>query len=377
MDAFAQTRGADDLFDDDFTPIAQPEADAQQPVSTPSQPAPAAAAPTHTNARGSGRGVRGSGRGRGRAGAVVNSVPHVPQRTEPQTTSGAEITATETDAAAAKQDKPSAVRGDRSGTGGVKKDRLTADQLAERMRTMSLKNAALQAAHERAQQDEAAFSAREEAAAVRRKEERQNRLQMNGERERNRQRKLQAVGGREWDAEKKEEEYAPDEKRGARRGAHGAVVGSISSRHTPDEGSADVSGPPRRGAHGDRERGRGRGRGRGGAGARGGRPDNDAQQHGQPRPTQSPPKASDFPDLPASTAPIDSSEVKAPAKLDFPIKPKDKNKPPETQDDGVPEGEKKSSLDKFKEANDKLGFSPLSIPGGEKKSWADQVESPS
>jgi hypothetical protein len=122
---------------------------------------------------------------------------------------------------------PAAVRGDRSGTGGLKKAKLTESELSERLAAIRLKNASLEAAHARAEADEQNYRERETQAQIdereKLKKERQNRQQMIGERERNAQRKLKAMGGREWDLEKTEQE----EDRGgrARRGAHGGVVG--------------------------------------------------------------------------------------------------------------------------------------------------------
>lgn len=97
MDEFAQTRAPEDLFDDEFTPISG---------SAP-QPAP----PTNFRGRGEhnrGRGERGGrGRGRGR-----NEVPA--QVTSPE--EGGESAEIAKDGG-----REPAVRGDRSGTGGVKK----------------------------------------------------------------------------------------------------------------------------------------------------------------------------------------------------------------------------------------------------------------
>ncbi|OAX77155.1 hypothetical protein ACJ72_08550, partial [Emergomyces africanus] len=123
-----------------------------------------------------------------------------------------------------------AVKGDRSGTGGVKKPKLTEHELTERIKAAKLRAAERAAAHARAEADEASFLERERLAAEKRREEVQNRRVMNGERERNRQRKLDAQTRREWDVEKSAEAFAaPGRGRGGvgssyRRGAHGAVV---------------------------------------------------------------------------------------------------------------------------------------------------------
>ena len=72
MDEFAQTRGNDDLFDDDFTPVA-PSTEEPSPSTAPPPTQPASQTPRK---------------------------PSQPQNDAPKT---------------------QAVRGDRSGTGGVKK----------------------------------------------------------------------------------------------------------------------------------------------------------------------------------------------------------------------------------------------------------------
>jgi hypothetical protein len=90
------------------------------------------------------------------------------------------------------------------------------------MARISIKNASLTAAHARAEADAASFAQREQQAKQvadqRRKEERRDRQQMMGEREKNRLRKLKAMEGREWDAEKRERDFDRDgqfDKKGA------------------------------------------------------------------------------------------------------------------------------------------------------------------
>lgn len=229
-----------------------------------------------------------------------------------------------------------AVQGDRTATGGVKKAKLTEEEMTAKLEAMKIKSSQLEAAHARSAADLANFEAREERAAQRRKEDRQNRQQMMGERERNRQRKLQALGGREWDAEKKEEDFAPDS-RGARRGAHGGIAGSRYA--APDNGGADGQGYRE-----DYTTERGRGRGRGGRGrGRGGIVG--AATKDEP---QSVPHASDFPELPGSTQQAGAANL-APIPLEFPIK-------------GLSEK--------------KLGASMIPAEAEHIKSWADQVEDP-
>ncbi|KAF2837578.1 hypothetical protein M501DRAFT_1006617 [Patellaria atrata CBS 101060] len=385
MDEFAQTRAPDDLFDDDFVPIAEPVEEVAPAPAPPPPPEPAHAQ-IPRGPRG-GRPDRG-GRGRGRSDRIAHQVPsqHQPQQQKLDTASAAPPSTTvapaDADTAAgaepgaqatgddkqAQHKKDAAVRGDRSATGGVKKDKLTEEQLTERLNAMSLKNASLAAAHARAEADASAFSARESAAAVeraaRQKQDRQNRQQMMGERERNRQRKLNALGGREWDAEK-EENFAGvgEERRGNRRGAFGGVVaprneGPRSENARVDAADDAVShSQPSRGRGGDRGRG---GRGRGGRGR--GRGGDGGPANVKSRPQQAPPTADEFPDLPAATK-KDKEGAAPPKPLEFPTRAKTAGDSQTQTSDPRPGINKQESFG-------------LGSPGvsGEPKSWADQVE---
>lgn len=111
MDEFAQTRPPDDLFDDDFTPIAESEAILDPPP--PAQPEPEQA----QFLREPPKGPRGRG---GRRGGGRTSPPRAPppvNAAEPVT----EEEAADATATPKPERKESAVRGDRSGTGGIKK----------------------------------------------------------------------------------------------------------------------------------------------------------------------------------------------------------------------------------------------------------------
>lgn len=237
-----------------------------------------------------------------------------------------------------------AVRGDRTATGGLRKPKLSEQELAEKMSRISLKNEKLAAAHARAEADAADFAEREEVAAKRRQEERRERQQMMGEREKNRLRKLKAVGGREWDAEKPEDADAfggPRQPGGRGRGAYGGVAGQRNS-----DGSREGFGGDREDYSDGREymyredRGRGRGRGRGGRGGGSGRGGRGPQSA-----SQSVPKPTDFPDLSGSAS-----------------APKFDNAPPPTM--AFPTKAKLEKLD----IDDQI------TPGTEKKSWADMME---
>ncbi|KAH0166305.1 hypothetical protein KCU67_g4366, partial [Aureobasidium melanogenum] len=403
-----QTRG-DDLFSDEIQPMnqelphtAEPEkqeepkksSEVQEPAATaesvpePSTiPAESTPAPTTSAPARAGRGgTRGRGRGRGRNHqdrgnqdrgnqdrndqARPNSDRNTNEprrnnndsrrnnqerkRKEPQPKDAPNVQQEQQQQqppsdTTAEPSKPAtnAVRGDRTATGGLRKPKLSEQELAEKMSRISLKNEKLAAAHARAEADAADFAEREEVAAKRRQEERRERQQMMGEREKNRLRKLKAVGGREWDAEKPEDADAfggPRQPGGRGRGAYGGVAG----QRNPD-GS-------REGFSGDREdytdgreymyredRGRGRGRGRGGRGGGAGRGGRGPQQE---KPTsQSVPKPTDFPDLSGSAS-----------------APKFDNAPPPTM--AFPTKAKVEKLD----IDDQL------TPGTEKKSWADMME---
>ncbi|CAD0047054.1 unnamed protein product [Aureobasidium pullulans] len=216
-----------------------------------------------------------------------------------------------------------AVRGDRTATGGLRKPKLSEQELAEKMSRISLKNEKLAAAHARAEADAADFAEREEVAAKRRQEER-----------------------REWDAEKPDDADAfggPRQAGGRGRGAHGGIAG----QRNP-EGSREGFGGDREDYTDGREymyredRGRGRGRGRGGRGGsgRGGR---GPQQEKQP--SQSVPKPTDFPDL-SGSASAPRFDSAAPPTMEFPTKAK----------------------------VERLDIDDQITPGTEKKSWADMME---
>lgn len=115
MDEFAQTREDDLLFDDDIVPISEPQqvqGDVPEPASESQPPAESAAPaiPTAPATRGRG-GVRGKGRG-GRRGGAHNATG---ASEEPETVPAEGEPATQTPR------KEASVRGDRTGTGGVKK----------------------------------------------------------------------------------------------------------------------------------------------------------------------------------------------------------------------------------------------------------------
>ncbi|KAH0362210.1 hypothetical protein KCU65_g8202, partial [Aureobasidium melanogenum] len=400
-----QTRG-DDLFSHEIQPInqelphattAEPEKqeesnkqpEVQKPATTAEsvpEPStiPAESTPAHTTsapARGGRGGTRGRGRGRGRnhqdrsnqdrndqARPNSDRNTNEPRRNnndsrrnnqernkkDPQPKDAANVQQEQqqqqpSSNTTAEPSKPAtnAVRGDRTATGGLRKPKLSEQELAEKMSRISLKNEKLAAAHARAEADAADFAEREEVAAKRRQEERRERQQMMGEREKNRLRKLKAVGGREWDAEKPDDADAfgaPRQPGGRGRGAYGGIAG----QRNPD-GSREGFGGHREDFTDGREymyredRGRGRGRGRGGRGGGSGRGGRGPQQ--EKSVPQSVPKPTDFPDLAGSSS-----------------APKFDNAPPPTM--AFPT---KAKVEKL-EIDDQM------TPGTEKKSWAEMME---
>ena len=212
-----RVRSEDDLFSDDFTPADQPPVD-QAPVQQPPQ--------QPVGGREVGRRVRGRGRGRGAGrGAVDNTVQAQSSQQNGQTQLQRQATPPDNAPTGPRKEPINSVRGDRQATGGIKKPKLTEDELAEKMAKIQIKNANLTAAHARAEADAASFAEQEEQAKLKAsqksKEERRDRQQMMGERERNRMRKLKAMEGREWDAEKNEDDF----RKGGRQDQIGGFAG--------------------------------------------------------------------------------------------------------------------------------------------------------
>ncbi|KAL5000135.1 hypothetical protein BDV10DRAFT_183728 [Aspergillus recurvatus] len=351
LDEFAQTRGADDLFDDEIIPVSTEE---QQTIIEPERQSQAQAqsqpetqhvvdekdvdrereeslTPVYSDgARSRGGERRGRGRGRGRGGrgrgahdSGMGSGPRRPnwalndpgdageengakaregdEKEKAAETSAEKEEPGQEDNGAAEAPRVPAVRGDRSATGGVKKPKLTEEELSRRIAAAREKSAKVAAAHARAEADQASFMEREKIAEQKRREERANRRVMDNERERNRLRKLEALNGREWDADKPEEQFSGRGGRGQyRRGMHGGVSG-YTRRVEESQGDGELDNDPQPHDYGHRYRGRGRtGRGRGGRGRgghRGDRPDTPSQDKAA-RPTPVINNEEEFPSLP-------------------------------------------------------------------------------
>ncbi|KAI1941986.1 hypothetical protein LOZ66_001467 [Ophidiomyces ophidiicola] len=307
MDEFAQTRGVDDLFDDEIIPILPSQAAAEYPddnspysnsqqsdQATPHTPQDP---PPPDSGSGFSR-TRRYHRNRAPRGALYAKVPKAAGRditTTKENVNGAHVATQGVGDSLLDKDTPPAdesvvvgeddndmkqkditkqkvpaVRGDRSGTGGVKKPKLTEEELSERVAAIKIAAAKRAAAHARAEADEASFNQREKIAAEKRSQERQIHRAMVSERERNRQRKLQAQTGREWDAEKSQELPGNDGS-AYRRGMHGSVANQTRKTDSlmPLDDNEKVygngyRGRGHRGDRGGRARGYGRGRDRGG-----------------------------------------------------------------------------------------------------------------
>ncbi|KAF3933387.1 hypothetical protein ABW19_dt0206042 [Dactylella cylindrospora] len=166
-------------------------------------------------------------------------------------------------------------------TGGPNRQKLTEEELANRIEAVRLKNQARTEKHMRATEDELKFNEAEAARKIeearKKAEDRKKQVEdgkrkkeLDAEREQNRQRKLKALSNREWDVSKNEEDYNPSNYTNrSRRGAYGGVSGGVISN--PDA-SYSREGDGENAPHESPRGGRGRGRGgrRGDRGDRGG-----------------------------------------------------------------------------------------------------------
>jgi hypothetical protein len=271
IDEFAQTRGVDDLFEDEIVPISVElqEYDntlndgyrSEENDAVPRWPPADDQGSGHNEEINEGWGVGWEGQEEDR-GRKSESNEHVAEQTVEAYNNdyrGQPVEESEEDPARDVSGTPSrpsdtpnkaetprvqAVRGDRSSTGGIKKPKLSEEELIQRMAAAKLTAAKIAAAHARAEADEASFHEREKLDREKLAEEKacQEDLirDMDGERERNRLRKLGTQTGREWDAEKREEDYSNDHPGGGpyRRGMHGAVTG-YSRRGNENDDSAN------------------------------------------------------------------------------------------------------------------------------------------
>ena len=327
MDEFAQTRGADDLFDDDFTPIAEPEI--KTPNEQPQSPQRGGRSAHAPRGRGN-RALPTSSQLRPIASDFTSAATQSPQpdndafpkveEAEPSTL------LTQQPATPQLPKPPTAVRGDRTATGGIAKPKLTEEELSAKLAAAKLNNAKRAEAHRLAEADEASFQQREAQAQQKRKEEGAARRAMNMEREKNRLRKLGQQAGREWD-EGKEEQIASQGPQ-YRRGAHGGIAYDGGSRrgrggrNAVQEGEYGGDSEERRGGYGHRG-GRGRGdrgdRGRGGRGR--GSFFQGGYSHSNNAPQKVPDPEADFPALPIAPKKQQSTQAQPLNTADQPLSP--------------------------------------------------------
>ena len=325
MDEFAQTRGADDLFDDDFTPVAEPIAQTFNSQPRSFQRGAHNGPPSRRGNR-----AQDSFQRQNRQQAASQAVDTPNADTIDQTLDQEASPPVEPDSSTNPQPETSqaqfkhqtAVRGDRTATGGTPKPKLTEEELSARLAAAKLNSAKRAEAHRLAEADEASFQQREAHASQKRKEEGQAKRVMNMEREKNRMRKLGAQAGREWDEGKEELDTRDERSSQYRRGAHGGVMyeggrgrrggGYGDGRNTYQNGDySDLNqeSHERRGGfrgRGRGDRGRGRGRGRGGF------------NHNNDAPQQPPDPVSDFPALPSTS---NNTKVTNTKSLEDPLSP--------------------------------------------------------
>jgi len=342
MEDFSQSRGDDDLFDDEIIPLDPSEIETvivqtqDPPRHSPPTLAPNGPSQREYGPRGRGRGGRGRGNNellnsrfapRAQPQTTQTKPPPQQQQSVPDTsqegststtnpeapttdnTANPESNDTDPPPAPAATPTPArtpAVRGDRTATGGIKRPKLTEDELTAKLAEAKERSQNLSAAHARAQADAASFEEREKIAQAKRAKDAANRKAMDTERAQNRLRKMAGMGGREWDSEKESDEFRGRGRGGGyMRGAHGGVRYDRERRDPALEGE-DVDLTQYEWNE-DRGRGRGgRGRGRGGYRGRGDARNGNASERRQPDVSAE----AEFPALPGTAKP--KSDVKKP-----------------------------------------------------------------
>ncbi|KAL2428485.1 hypothetical protein ABEF91_008689 [Exophiala dermatitidis] len=423
MEDFSQSRGEDDLFDDEIVPFDVPPSDSpervaaqleqisleststpQPAISTTAQPVVAVtstAPPSQPSrdqnqtfrdskpksrsrggndrsGRGGASGKRGAGGGGGgladsKWAAKPSSKPTTSTTTteaeqsvkqpsstgEPQPeaaklatatpaagTEQGQFTTTTTAAAGTTPARPPAVRGDRTATGGLRKPKLTEEELSAKLAAAKERSQNVAAAYARAQADAANFEERERIANERREKDRAERRVMDKEREKNRQRKMAVMGGREWDAGKNEEDFKTTHgngRGGPRRFQAGGLTPEQQYQAEQDDLRMYEWRDDDRGGRGRGGRG-GRGRGGGGRGRGGGRGGRDSDRLNQQQPSWSDDK--DFPALPGASSSSTSTAQK------------------ETSNDATGTSTPRPTAQRIDSAQGNTG-----------ESWAEQVES--
>ncbi|KAI0256538.1 hypothetical protein BJV78DRAFT_1165132 [Lactifluus subvellereus] len=160
------------------------------------------------------------------------------------------------------------VNPDRVKTGGLPRDKLTEEELAERMAQMREKNEKIKQRRLDVAADEDAFKQTQAAERQRQAHMRKVQETVNRTREQNARRKMDKIQSREWDSEKKAEGWSTSTKAaqpeatpsvsttGINTGEQGAETGASATVKQRENTNRGRGAPPGR-------RGRGRGRGRG------------------------------------------------------------------------------------------------------------------
>ncbi|EKM82885.1 hypothetical protein AGABI1DRAFT_111446 [Agaricus bisporus var. burnettii JB137-S8] len=190
------------------------------------------------------------------------------------------------------------VNPDRVKTGGPQREKLTDEELTERMARMREQNEKIKQRRLDVAADEAAFKQAQESE--RQKMERTKKIQDNVDksREQNIKRKMDKMQNREWDSGKPSWKNQPRKNSGNQETTNAPAAGEesqspgLSSPRSPTapQQSGSGSGNWVRGGSPRGGRGRGRGRGRGGRGntsARGGPTSTPQEETTQPQPLES------------------------------------------------------------------------------------------
>ncbi|KAI0395283.1 hypothetical protein F5Y17DRAFT_424542 [Xylariaceae sp. FL0594] len=355
-------RTDDDLFADDFEPVAEPIPEPEpvpSPEPTPDEAQPATTVPdksvqstaisnppkktlAHSRHATPAHQPRPRKRSPKKSGGTPRNLP--PGSADDAATGEESSTGAGASASGTAPARPGSntALADRLASGANPRTKLSESELAEKMERMRILSAEKARKFEQAEKDsrshaiayekgmEEARRRRAEEAERRRKGE-EERRQMDQERAANRERKLKALGAKEggWDEGKTAED---ERERRAFRGAYGGIRGARNHRNGEGDTEEYVREFSVDEFRGRARGGRGRGGSRGGRGGRGGlsfseRNAGDApphrhqsehhQQQQKPKPEQKPPSADDFPALPPPTE--TSAAVKLPPSLSTPL----------------------------------------------------------
>ncbi|KAF8503716.1 hypothetical protein F5888DRAFT_1664399 [Russula emetica] len=158
------------------------------------------------------------------------------------------------------------VNPERVKTGGLPRDKLTDEELAERMARMREQNEKIKQRRLDVAADEDAFKQTQAAERQRQAQIRKVQETINRTREQNARKKLGGIQSREWDSDKKTEGWSTTEKPEAPSSASTTRTNTGDRSEEPEASEASPASPtvkPRGDKRGRGFRGRGRGRGSG------------------------------------------------------------------------------------------------------------------